>query len=428
MKINEVLQRLYADAFTPMFEKHYGGGQSALAYQKERYINAVGQFVAHYPQHGAVRLFSAPGRTEIGGNHTDHQHGCVLGAAVSLDNIAVVAAHDEGVICIASEGYESFVVSPDDLSVGIDKNGSAALVRGIVKGFTEMGVSVSGFDAYVTSDVPSGSGISSSAAFEMLIGTIINSFYNNGKAEAVEIARIGQYAENVYFGKSSGLMDQAISSSGGLVAIDFADEENPQIRRFPFTFEQYGYCLCITDTKGSHADLTEDYGAIRAEMESVAAFFGKAYLRDVDENAFYNVLPEVRKACSDRAILRASHFFSENRRAQMQAAALERGDIDGFLELVRKSGESSACLLQNLYSIEQPAAQGIPLGIMLSKRFLRNTGAVRVHGGGFAGTIQAFVPIAAAEEYAKVMDRVFGEGSCMTIRIRQAGGVELTAY
>lgn len=289
-----------------------------------------------------------------------------------------------------------------------------------------MGVKISGFDAYTTSDVLSGSGLSSSAAFEVLIGTIIDSHYNHGKAGAVEIAKIGQYAENVYFGKKSGLMDQMVSSVGGLVSIDFHDTENPAIKSFPYDFEKSGYCLCITDTKGSHANLTDDYVSVRSEMESIAEQFGKAILRDVDENEFYSSIPELRKKCSDRAIMRAAHFFAENRRAVLEADALSDENMNCFLELVRQSGDSSATLLQNMYSCSNPTEQAIPLGIMLSKKIIGKSGAVRVHGGGFAGTIQAFVPAEKVNEYSQEMNRIFGDGSCYILRIRPVGGIEIT--
>lgn len=372
------------------------------------------------------RYFSAPGRTEIGGNHTDHQHGCVLAAAVNLDAIAVVAFHRDGVIRVKSEGYDAFTVNLDDLSVQSGQKGTATIICGIAAKFSDMGAEIMGFDMYCTSDVLSGSGISSSAAFETLIGTIIDSYYNDSKAGAVEIAKIGQFAENVYFGKKSGLMDQMVSSVGGLVSIDFYDTQNPEIERFDFDFEEHGYCLCITDTKGSHANLTDDYVAIRSEMEGIAAQMGKPHLREVSEIAFYDAIPKLREVCSNRAILRASHFFSENSRALQEADALKSGNLDEFLRLVNESGESSAQLLQNLYSTSKPLQQEIPLAFMMSKRVLNGTGAVRVHGGGFAGTIQAFVPLELVDAYTTEMNRIFGENACQKMRIRPVGGVEIT--
>ena len=371
-------------------------------------------------------FFSAPGRTEISGNHTDHQHGCVLAASVNLDIIAVAGFHNEGVIRIKSEGYDSFTVSLNDLSVHHNEKNTAAIVRGIVSRFSKMGVKIDGFDMYCTSDVLSGSGISSSAAFEILIGTIINSYYNSNRADAVQIAKIGQFSENIYFGKKSGLMDQMVSSVGGLVYIDFFDMDEPKVESFKFDFEEYGYCLCITDTKSSHEDLTNDYVAVPMEMESVALQFGKRFLRDADEEMFYKKIPELREKCSDRAILRAAHFFEENSRAKFEASALRDGNMEYFLELVRKSGDSSATFLQNLYSCSDPENQAITLAIMMSRKLLGDKGAVRVHGGGFAGTIQAFVPVNLANKYITEMNRIFGENACTKMRIRPVGGVEIT--
>lgn len=426
MYAKSFMQELDHGIYDSQLKKLYG--DLDIEIQKNRYKNAVNEFQKQFPQHknAEIAVFSAPGRTEIGGNHTDHQHGCVLAAAVNLDVIAIVAFHTECVIKVKSKGYPMDVISLNDLSVHeSEKSTSAALIRGIAAKFAEMGIQISGFDAYTTSDVLSGSGLSSSAAFEVLIGTIIDSHYNAGKAGAVEIAKIGQYAENVYFGKKSGLMDQMASSVGGLVSIDFRDTEKPKIKSFSYDFEKAGYCLCVTDTKGSHADLTEEYIAIRSEMESIAAQFGKEFLRDVDDHQFYREIPQLRKKCSDRAVLRASHFFAENNRAVLEANALLEGNMDSFLTLVRESGESSANYLQNFYSCRKPMEQAIPLGVMMSKNILGENGAVRVHGGGFAGTIQAFVPTKKVNEYSQEMKRIFGDGSCYILKIRPMGGVEI---
>ncbi|MGN0683890.1 MAG: galactokinase [Oscillospiraceae bacterium] len=412
--------------FQRFFSQLYGEDEKELAYQKQRYLGAIKRFAELYPERREVRIFSASGRTEIGGNHTDHQHGCVLAAAVNLDVIAVVAFHEEGVIRVKSEGYKAFSVDLKDVFEKSGKTGTAAIVSGIAARFVECDAKIGGFDLYCTSDVGVGSGLSSSAAFETLIGTVIDINYFGGRAGAVEIAKIGQYAENIYFGKNSGLMDQMVSSVGGLVFIDFADTEKPVVESFSCDFEQLGYCICITDTKSSHADLTDDYSTIRSEMESVAEWFGVQHLRFVNENDFYREIPKLRESCSDRAIIRAAHFFDENRRAGDEAAALKTGNISGFLDLVRQSGNSSANLLQNLYSCSQPTKQAISLAIMLSRHFLGDRGAVRVHGGGFAGTIQAFVPIEIAQDYIAEMNRVFGENSCVKIKIRPVGGVEIT--
>ena len=426
MNIINTLHFIENNKFSDVFKDIYGTSEEEMKYQKQRYTDAVKKFSELYPERKDVRIFSASGRTEIGGNHTDHQHGCVLAAAVNLDVIAVAAFHQDGVIRIKSEGYEPFTVKLSDVSTQSGKTGTAAIVCGIAAKFMDMGVEIGGFDLYCTSDVLCGSGISSSAAFETLIGTIIDSYYNDNKAGAVEIAKIGQFAENVYFGKNSGLMDQMVSSVGGLVFIDFSDTEQPKVEGCSCDFEEYGYCLCITDTKSSHADLTDDYTAIRNEMENIAKHFGKSHLRFVNELLFYNEIPKLRETCSDRAIIRATHFFEENNRAKFEASALKDGNFEYFLELVRQSGRSSEAYLQNHYSCSDPENQAITLAVMLSRRFLGNSGAVRVHGGGFAGTIQAFVPINLVDDYISEMNRIFGEKSCTKMKIRPVGGIEIT--
>ena len=426
MTIQELAHAISEGRLDARFRQLYGNTDRALLRQRARYLSAAEHFSRLYPECDDIRIFSAPGRTEAGGNHTDHQHGCVLAAAVDLDVIALVYFHNEGVIRIKSEGYKPLEIDLSDLSpVPEEKGTSAALIRGIAAKFAEMGVETGGFNAYMTSDVLSGSGLSSSAAFENLIGTIIDHGFNNGAAGAVEIAKIGQYAENVYFGKACGLMDQIVSSVGGFAAIDLSDPAKPEISPVEFDFAGAGYSLCITDTKGSHADLTDDYTAIPAEMKSVAKALGAEYLRDVDADTFYKKLPELREVCSDRAILRAAHFFDENERVQLEAEALAGGDLEEFFRLVNESGSSSAQLLQNLYSVKAPEKQAIPLAIMLSRRILQGSGAVRVHGGGFAGTIQTFVPTYLAPHYAAELDRIFGEGSCHILSIRPVGGTEI---
>lgn len=424
MKISEIIQKISAGGYDAALEKLYGA--EVVEAQRARYLRAVEEFQKLYPTREEAEIFSAPGRSEVGGNHTDHQHGCVLAAAVNLDVIAVVSFHEEGVIRLKSEGHEADSVSLGDLSVqSSESGGSQAIIRGVAARFAELGAKPGGFDAYTTSDVLSGSGLSSSAAFENLLGTIIDIHYNGGKAGAVEIAKIGQYAENVYFGKKSGLMDQMVSSVGGFVFIDFSDTENPLIKKIDFDFAKAGYRLCITDTKGSHADLIDDYSAVPNEMTAVAAHFGKPYLRAVDEADFIAALPELREKLSDRAVLRAAHFFNDNKNATDEAAALEAGDFAKFLEIVRSSGDSSYKLLQNIYSCRKPEEQGLAIGLWASGRVLGNRGGVRVHGGGFAGTIQAFVPAEIAEEYRAEMDRIFGKGSCLSLRVRPVGGIAL---
>lgn len=427
MKLQRLMQKLEDGVFDEKFKYLYGNSEAIISHQRMRYLEAIRQFMNLYPERDDIHIYSASGRTEIGGNHTDHQHGCVLAAAVNLDVIAIVSFHKEGIIRLKSAGHKQNCVELSNLQIHPEEKGTSnALIRGICAKFSEMGVKIGGFDAYTTSDVLSGSGLSSSAAFEVLVGTILDQHYNNSRAGAVEIAKIGQYAENMYFGKGSGLMDQMVSSVGGFVFIDFHDTANPMIQRINFDFETSGFCLCITDTKGSHADLTEDYVSIPAEMKRIAKAFGMEYLRQVDEDAFFANIPKLRGVCTDREILRAAHFFGENRRAIQEAEALAKGDIREFLEIVRNSGDSSANLLQNLYSCKKPTEQEIPLAIMMSTRFLGECGAVRVHGGGFAGTIQAFVPTEKADMYAQEMNRIFGEGSCYILRIRPVGGVEIT--
>jgi galactokinase len=403
-------------------------GENSFEEAKKRFLAAAERFTTLFVQHRSDEavLYSAPGRTEVGGNHTDHQHGRVLAAAINLDIIGIMARNDERVIRVCSEGFSPNVVSLDELEIKEEETGSSnALIRGIAKRFEEMGYVLGGFDLYTTSQVLKGSGLSSSAAFEVLIGTILSHEYAGGQVDAVEIAKIGQYAENVYFGKASGLMDQMVSSVGSFVGIDFKDPQNPVIEKIPFDFKTSGYQLCITDTKGSHADLTPDYVAVPTEMRSVAACFGKEVLRQVEETEFYEKLPELKTKVSDRALLRAIHFFHDNENAQKEAQALKAGDIAEFLSLVRASGKSSYEYLQNIYSTRNPQEQGIALALAVSEEILQGEGACRVHGGGFAGTIQAFVPQNKVDDYRRVMDQLFGEGSCHLLQIREAGGVKL---
>jgi len=425
MKICKIKDFFETDKFLQISKNLYGNSYESLEKTKNRYIGALEKFKELYPARNEIQIFSAPGRTEIGGNHTDHQHGCVLAAAVNLDIIAIVSFHDENIIRVKSEGFEAFEIHLDDLAIHSGEMGTASIVRGIVAKFHGEGIKVLGFDLYCTSEIMCGSGISSSAAFEILIGTIIDAYYNQNRMGAIEIAKFGQFAENIYFGKKSGLMDQMVSSVGGLVFIDFYNTEKPIIEKFDFDFEKEGYCICITDTKGSHANLTADYIAIREEMELVASFFKQSFLRFVSEDDFYKNLPEIRNICSDRAINRASHFFSENNRVKKEFDALKNNKIEEFFRLVQESGDSSAMLLQNQFSLSNFTKQEIPLGIMLSKRILQICGAVRVHGGGFAGTIQAFVPISRLDLYKKTMDATFGKDSCSVLKIRPVGGIRI---
>lgn len=387
-----------------------------------RIDNLKSKFRVLFPARAPV-IFSAPGRTELGGNHTDHQHGRVLCAAVELDIMACAAPNGLDVIRIHSEGYVPFEI-PVGSSAPVpgEENTSAALVRGIAARIGELGYPVGGFDAYIVSEVLPGSGLSSSAAFEVLMGTIINHFFCGGRLRPEEIAQIGQYAENVYFGKPCGLMDQMASAVGGAVAIDFADPTAPAVRRIDFDFAATGYALCIVDTRSEHGDLTEDYAAITREMGAVAACFGKEHLRDVDESEFRDAIPDIRTQCGDRAVLRALHFFAENKRAALEAEALEQGDFPRFLALVNESGNSSAMLLENLWSPAAPHRQAMTLALAIGRELLGGSGAIRVHGGGFAGTVQAFVPDNILSAFTAGMESIFGAGCCHALKVRNSGG------
>ena len=372
------------------------------------------------------RYFSAPGRTEIGGNHTDHQRGRVLAAAVNLDTRAAVRANDSGVIRILSKGYPMSVVELSELSpVESEINSTPALIRGVAARFVQMGCRVGGFDAYCESTVLPGSGLSSSAAYEVLIGAIINGLFFEGKASQPELAMIGQYAENVFFGKPCGLMDQMASAVGNLVTIDFFDKDHPVIEPVDFDFASCGHALCIIDSQASHADLTDEYAAIPGELKAVCAHFGKDVLTQIDEKDFYGQLPALRRECGDRAVLRAIHFYQENARVPGQVAALRAGDFDRFLELVKQSGYSSYMYLQNVIPAGYTTHQDVAVSLALCEHYLQGRGAYRVHGGGFAGTVQAFVPFDLLEDFRAGIDAVLGQGACHVLSIRPQGGVEM---
>ena len=375
--------------------------------------------------HKAGFLFSAPGRTELGGNHTDHQLGRVLAAAVDLDTVAAVALNGQKEIRVLSEGYPLCRIDLADLSIRPEENGStAALIRGVAAGIAAGGHSVPGFDAYVRSRVLPGSGLSSSAAFEVLIGTICNTLGNCGLS-AVAIAQLGQYAENVFFGKPCGLMDQTASSVGGIVTIDFADQAHPVVEPLAFDFAACGHALCIIDSGADHADLTDEYAAIPGELQAVSRVFGQEHLRQVSEAEFYARLPEVRRAAGDRATLRAIHIFEDNRRVEQQVAALKANDFARFLALVNQSGLSSWLYLQNVVPTGATRHQELALALALASHLLGGRGACRVHGGGFAGTIQAFVPMDMLERFRSGVEAVLGEGSCHVLSIRPQGGTVL---
>ena len=372
------------------------------------------------------RYFSAPGRTEIGGNHTDHQRGRVLAAAVNLDTVAAVCLNGTDQIRILSDGYPMCEVDVNELTPKSDEiNTTPALIRGVAARFAQLGCEVKGFDAYCESTVLPGSGLSSSAAYEVLIGTIINHLFFDAKVSQAEVAQIGQYAENVFFGKPCGLMDQTASAVGNLVTIDFFDKENPKIEPLNFDFASCGHALCIIDTRASHADLTDEYAAIPNEIKAVCTYFGKEVLTQIDEKDFFAAIPVLREKCGDRAVLRAVHFYQENARVPKQVAALEQGDFETFLKLIKESGYSSYMYLQNVIPAGYKEHQDVALALAMCEHFLAGKGGYRVHGGGFAGTVQAFVPFDILDSFVAGMDSILGEGACHVLSIRPQGGVEM---
>lgn len=427
----ELKQSIAAGQYDAAFEKLYAKDAAAVAAQRARYIHAIERFEHYFGTDRTVRLYSAPGRTEIGGNHTDHNNGVVMAAAVNLDVVAVVSPTESNVVRLKSHGFDK--MDHVDLSKLTPQKGeeehSAALIRGVAAGIVQAGGKVGGFDAYTASNVLRGSGLSSSAAFEVCMGAIFRGEYNNGdmdKFSQVEIAKISQYAENVFFGKPSGLMDQTASAVGSAITIDFKDPTGPIVNKVAFDLAAHGYALCISDTKGSHADLTDDYAAIRREMEAVAAWFGKKVLREVDEDEFFKAIPEVRKATGDRAVIRAIHFFNDCRRAAELCDAVKQDQFDRFLKLILEGGHSSFEFNQNAYSLKAPQDQGVPLALAISQRVLGERGAWRLQGGGFAGTIQAFVPLDLLDTYKTAIDSVFGEGSCYVLSVRNYGAIPVT--
>ena len=374
----------------------------------------------------AQRYFSAPGRTEIGGNHTDHQRGRVLAGAVNLDTVAAVRVSDTNVIRVQSKGYPLCQVELDNLEpVPAEINSTPALIRGVAARFAQLGCKVGGFDAYCESTVLPGSGLSSSAAFEVLIGTIINHLFFDGRVSQAEVAQIGQYAENVFFGKPCGLMDQTASAVGGLVTIDFADKAHPDIRPVHFDFSTTGHALCIIDSRADHADLTDEYAAIPGELKEICDCLGREVTTEIPEEEFYAAIPKLRETCGDRAVMRAMHEYNENRRVPEQVACLEKGDFEGFLSLIRESGFSSWMYLQNVIPAGYVRQQPVAVALGLCEHYLRGKGAYRVHGGGFAGTVQAFVPFELLDSFRAGIDAALGEGACHVLSIRPQGGVEM---
>ena len=414
---NNVSAGIYDTALSQLYRL------DGLEQGRRRALQSIEAFQSCFSNHADAALFSGPGRTEIGGNHTDHQHGRVLCGSVDMDMLACAALNGLRVVRIQSEGYPALEIYLDDLAAKKEEqNTSAALVRGVAAKIRELGYTLYGFDACVNSTVLSGSGLSSSAAYETLVGNIFNHFCCDDKLDAVTIAKIGQYAENVYFGKPCGLMDQMGSSVGGAVFIDFNAPSDPVVVPLDYDFSKSGHTLCIVDTGSSHGDLTDDYAAVTQEMGAVSAYFGKTVLRDVLEKEFRAAIPDLRKACGDRAVLRAMHFYDDDRRAAQEAEALVAQNFDRFLSLVNASGLSSALHLQNTWSIADPRQQAIPLALAKGSELLDGTGAIRVHGGGFAGTIQAFVPNDRLDVFKTGMENLLGKEKCHILHIRPQGG------
>ncbi|MGB5824331.1 MAG: galactokinase family protein [Proteocatella sp.] len=426
MNIKDLKNMLTNKELDKSLKRLYSSDPHIIELQRKRYLRLIGMFEAAFKSTENASFFSAPGRTELGGNHTDHQRGQVIAASINLDMIACCSSNDSNIIRIKSEGFDQDEI---DLSENEPKpeeiNTSAALIRGIASKIKTMGYALHGFDAYITSDVLTGSGLSSSAAFEVLIGVIINHMFCNGEISAIEIAKIGQYAENVYFGKPCGLMDQMASSVGNIIEIDFRYEESPVVEKVDFDFTSTSYALCIIDTGGDHADLTDEYAAIPKEMKNVAAFFGKEVLSQVDETDFYKNISKIRKSAGDRAVLRAAHYFADTKRAVHQTQALKAGNWNEFLNISNESGHSSFEYLQNIYVSSHPETQNVSVTLAICKHLLGEKGACRVHGGGFAGTVQAFVPLDMLERFKVSMEESLGSGSCHILSIRSYGGVNL---
>jgi len=409
----------------------YGQEKAVLDSQMTRYNSLINK---HKEQIGTkeLHLFSAPGRTELGGNHTDHNHGLVLAASVNLDSIAVCSRNNNNNVTIFSEGYDKpFFVKLNDLTSKKEEDGTTnALIRGIASRFDELGFSIGGFDAFISSDVLIGSGLSSSASIEVLIGTVFNVLYNENKISSEQIALVGQYAENNFFGKPCGLMDQLASVVGGIIAIDFENSLSPSVEKIDFNFDSSEHKLIVVNTGGSHEDLTEDYSSIPKEMRAVANSFGKEVCRDISMDVLLLKIRELRPVLGDRAILRAMHFFEENEKVTKQVEALRKKDFNRYLKLVNQSGNSSFKWLQNIYSPKNVSEQGVSLALGITERYIDGIkdGACRVHGGGFAGTIQVFLPVESIPEYIKLIESVFETGSAKILTIRSEGAVYINSY
>ena len=424
MKASELKERISSGKYDDRLLDIYAD-RELIGRQQDRYAEASDKFIELYGDR-EIEVYSAPGRSEVGGNHTDHQHGQVLAAAVNLDVIAIVSKTDDGIIKVVSDSFDIAPIDVKDLAKKDKEEGSSeALIRGVAGKLKDDGYNVGGFVAYMTSDVLVGAGLSSSAAFEVAIGNVLSGLYNDMKLTDVHIAKVSQYAENVYFGKPCGLMDQMASSVGSLVNIDFYDVNEPVINPVRVDFEKFGHSLCIVDTKGDHADLTDDYAAIPIEMKKVAGFFGKEYLKEIPFDEFLDKIPQIRPVSGDRAVLRAIHFFEDDMRVTDEVNALKNGDFEEFKKLITESGNSSYKYLQNVYSIKDYDNQNISLALVLTERYLGSRAGYRVHGGGFAGTIQVFVPNDLVSGYKKEIEKYFGEGSCHVLKIRKYGGMKV---
>jgi len=424
MNLHDTVQALEQGAFDQTLKTLYACKECKRF--RLRFLNAVRAFQEEFNADDSteIALFSAPGRTELGGNHTDHQGGHVLAASVDADIIAVAAKRDTFEINLKSEGMEMDSIELSNLNPHQEElNTSAALLRGIASKFTELGYPVTGFDAYTTSDILKGSGLSSSAAFEVLAGTICSAFFADSQIHPVQIAQIGQYAENEYFGKPCGLMDQTACAVGGVIAIDFKSQ-NPEITKIDF--QETGYALCIIDVGADHADLTPAYAAIPTEMKNIAKMFSKEKLSEITREEFMSHFTALRRTCGDRAVLRALHYFDDDERVIRQVQALQNGDFESYLNEVRASGLSSFRYLQNVSVYDNPEKQEAAVTIALCEHILDGRGAVRIHGGGFAGTVQAYVPLDFAEEFRMQIDTLLGAERCHIFKIRSIGGIELT--
>ena len=430
MNAQTLKENILSGALDMRFEKLYGSDESVLSSQRARYAALIDEFASRYGADRDVALFSVPGRSELSGNHTDHNHGCVIAGSIDLDIIAVAARNGDSTVRIKSEGFPEDVVDIDTFNTPAESRfgKSDALIAGVADGFRARGYKVGGYDACTTSSVLQGSGLSSSAAFENMVGLMLSHFYNEGSVDFVTLAQISQYSENKFFGKPCGLMDQVACAAGGIVSIDFADTTAPIVEKVDFDLTEAGYCLCIVNTGGNHADLTPDYAAVPAEMKAVAAELGATVLRETDREALMKNIAALREKVGDRAILRALHFFAENDRVAEQKSALKSGDLEKYFAGVLSSGRSSFCYLQNVYTTANVAEQGISLALNLCESFLSKLDkptAWRVHGGGFAGTVQAYVPTENAQDFVKLLESVFGEGSCYLLHIRLAGAVKV---